>query len=158
MIDFSVIQTQPQSVKWTIRPPRPSDLEILADIYLAVRRETFVWVDPLSFRHEDFQAHTQGEHLWLAEAPNGETAGFMTLWPPDDFIHMLYVCKSWQGQGAGAALLAALPDWPHNKYRLKCLVKNGRANAFYRSKGFVATGSGTSAEGDYEEMSFYPGG
>ncbi|MBB3315265.1 GNAT superfamily N-acetyltransferase [Rhizobium sp. BK181] len=155
MTDLSV-QTQPQSVKWTIRSPRESDLETLADIYLAVRRETFAWVDPASFRHDDFKAHTQGEHLWLAEAPNGEIAGFMTLWPPDDFIHMLYVSKSWQGQGAGAALLAVLPDWPHNKYRLKCLVKNSRAKAFYCSKGFVVTGSGTSAEGDYEEMSFYP--
>ena len=54
------------------------------------------------------------------------------------------------------ALLAALPDWPHNKYRLKCLVKNSRARAFYCSKGFVVTGSGTSPEGDFEEMSFYP--
>ncbi len=155
MTDFSV-PTKPQSVKWTIRSPRPSDLERLADIYLAVRRETFTWVNPGSFRHEDFRAHTQGEHLWLAEAPDGEAAGFMTLWAPDDFIHMLYVGKSWQGQGAGAALLRALPDWPHNKYRLKCLVKNSRAGAFYRSNGFVVTGSGTSAEGDYEEMSFYP--
>ncbi|MEK1896777.1 MAG: GNAT family N-acetyltransferase [Rhizobium sp.] len=155
MTDFSV-QAKPQSVKWTIRSPRQSDLERLADIYLAARRETFVWVDPASFRHEDFKAHTQGEHLWLAEAPNGEAAGFMTLWAPDDFIHMLYVSKFWQGQGIGAALLAALPDWPHKKYRLKCLVKNDRANAFYRSKGFIVTGSGTSTEGDYEEMSFYP--
>ncbi|WP_051320993.1 GNAT family N-acetyltransferase [Rhizobium mesoamericanum] len=155
MTDFSA-QTRPQSLKWTIRSPGQSDLQILADIYLTVRRETFVWVDPASFRHEDFKTHTHGEHLWLAEAPNGEIAGFMTLWPPDDFIHMLYVSKFWQGQGAGAALLAALPDWPHNKYRLKCLVKNSRAKAFYRSKGFVVTGSGTSAEGDFEEMSFYP--
>jgi len=156
LTDFSV-QAQPQSIKWTIRSPGQSDLQILADIYLTVRRETFVWVDPDSFRHEDFKAHTQGEHLWLAEAPNGEIAGFMTLWPPDDFIHMLYVSKSWQGRGAGAALLAGLPHWPHNKYRLKCLAKNSRAKAFYRSNGFVVTGSGTSAEGDYEEMSFYPG-
>ena len=155
MTDFS-IQTASPSVKWTIRSPLQSELERLADIYLAVRRETFTWVDPASFRHEDFSVHTQGEDLWIAEAQNGETAGFMTLWPPDDFIHMLYVSRSWQGQGAGAALLAALPDWPHSKYRLKCLVKNRRANAFYRSKGFVVTGSGTSAEGDYEEMSFYP--
>jgi GNAT superfamily N-acetyltransferase len=43
---------------------------------------------------------------------DGEIAGFMTLWAPDDFIHMLYIRKQWQGQGIGTALLQALPDWP----------------------------------------------
>lgn len=143
-------------MSWTIRSPVKADLEELADIYLAVRRETFTWVDPLVFRHEDFFAHTQGEMVWLAELSDGEIAGFMALWPPDDFIHMLYLRKQYQGRGIGTALLGALPDWPLKKYRLKCLDRNERAKAFYHARGFVLTGSGTSAEGTYGEMTFFP--
>lgn len=155
MVDFSA-STKPLPANWVIRSARRSDLEGLADIYLAVRRETFLWVDPGSFRHEDFKAHAQGEHIWLAETPSGEVAGFITLWAPDDFVHMLYIATRWQGQGAGVALLEALPDWPRKKYRLKCLVNNRRAKSFYLSRGFVVSGSGPSAEGDYDEMIFYP--
>lgn len=144
------------AMRWTIRSPVKADLEELADIYLAVRRQTFTWVDPLVFRHADFFAHTQGEMVWLCEMADGEIAGFMTLWPPDDFIHMLYLRKQYQGLGIGTALLSALPDWPLKKYRLKCLDRNERAKAFYRARGFVLTGNGRSAEGEYGEMTFFP--
>jgi GNAT superfamily N-acetyltransferase len=144
------------AMTWKIRAPTPADLEELADIYLAVRRETFTWVEPFVFRHQDFFAHTRGEAVWLAENGDGEIAGFMTLWAPDQFIHMLYIRKQFQGQGIGTALLQALPDWQDRPYRLKCLVRNQRAKAFYRANGFVVTGTGTSAEGDYEEMTFFP--
>ncbi|KQV10540.1 acetyltransferase [Rhizobium sp. Root1203] len=143
-------------MEWIVRAPEGPEREELADIYLTVRRETFTWVAASQFHHGDFFAHTQGEIVWLAETPEGEIAGFMTLWPPDDFIHMLYVRKVWQGKGAGNALLRALPDWPRQKYRLKCLVKNSGAKAFYLTNGFAVTGSGSSAEGDYEELSFTP--
>jgi carbon monoxide dehydrogenase subunit G/GNAT superfamily N-acetyltransferase len=93
------------AMSWMIRSPEQADLEELANIYLAVRRETFTWVNPLTFRHEDFFAHTQGELVWLAEMADGEIAGFMTLWSPDDFIHMLYIRNACQGQGIGTALL-----------------------------------------------------
>lgn len=142
---------------WTIRTAQAADREELADIYRLVRRQTFTWVDPARFRHEDFFSHTQGELIWLAETADGAIAGFMTLWAADDFIHMLYIRKEWQGRGAGTALLAALPEWPWHKYRLKCLVNNTEAKAFYAAKGFTVTGCGTSAEGDYQELTFDPG-
>ncbi|QFY62214.1 GNAT family N-acetyltransferase [Rhizobium grahamii] len=143
---------------WVVRLANASDREHLADLYLAVRRQTFSWVDPLTFRHGDFFSQTQGEIIWVAETPAGEVAGFISLWPPDDFIHMLYVAGPWQSRGAGGALLRALPDWPHQKYRLKCLVQNTRAKVFYLANGFVVTGNGKSAEGMYDEMSFFPAG
>lgn len=155
MADIAASSRQ-RSGDWTIREPLQADLEALADIYLAVRRATFTWVEPMRFRHEDFFSHTQGELLWLAQTPDGEIAGFMTLWVPDDFVHMLYVSREWQGKGAGTALLQALPHWPRHGYRLKCLVNNTGAKAFYTMNGFVVTGEGASAEGDYEELSFTP--
>ncbi|ACM25275.1 GNAT family N-acetyltransferase [Agrobacterium sp. SHOUNA12C] len=138
--------------QWTIRPAREQDTDSLAEIYLGVRRQTFIWVDPVRFHREDFAAHTQGEHIFVCEDSSGTIAGFLTLWEPDDFIHMLYILPAFQGSGAGKALLAALPDWPRRRYRLKCLVRNTRAIAFYRAIGFKIVGDGASPEGDYKDM------
>ncbi|PST23316.1 GNAT family N-acetyltransferase [Rhizobium sp. JAB6] len=137
---------------WTIRPAREEDMRTLAEIYLHVRCETFRWVDPDRFALEDFATHTNGERLFVCEDGHGTIAGFAAIWEPDDFIHMLYILPAFQGRGAGKALLAALPDWPRRRYRLKCLVKNIRAMAFYRMLGFEIIGDGASPEGDYKEM------
>ncbi|MFS8111327.1 N-acetyltransferase [Rhizobium jaguaris] len=137
---------------WTIRPACERDTDVLADIYLRVRRITFLWVDPREFHNTDFVIHTQGERIFVCEDRNGTIAGFMALWEPDDFIHMLYIEPAFQGLGAGKALLAALPEWPKRRYRLKCLVKNTLAMAFYRTLGFEIVGDGSSPEGDYKDM------
>lgn len=137
---------------WAIRPAHEQDMHKLAEIYLQVRRETFRWVDPDRFTLEDFATHTNGERLFVCEDGHGTIAGFAAIWEPDDFIHMLYILPAFQGRGAGKALLAALPDWPRRHYRLKCLVKNIRAMAFYRMLGFEIIGDGASPEGDYKEM------
>lgn len=140
------------SETWTIRPACEQDMSLLAEIYLRVRRETFLWVDPYHFSREDLAAHTTGERLFVCEDKRGTIAGFTALWEADDFIHMLYILPAFQGRGAGKALLAALPDWPRRRYRLKCLVKNTRAMSFYRTHGFEIIGDGASPEGDYKEM------
>ena len=143
-------------MNWKIRPNRPADTIKLAEIYLSVRRQTFTWVDPGKFYREDFAAHTNGEVVSVCEAPDGRIAGFISIWAADDFIHMLYVLPEFQGKGAGAALLQSLPAWPRHAYRLKCLVNNSHAKAFYLAHGFQVTGRGASTEGDYEELSFTP--
>jgi GNAT superfamily N-acetyltransferase len=141
-----------KSQTWAIRPAREQDMQTLAEIYLQVRRETFRWVDPDRFTLEDFATHTNGERLFVCEDEHGTVAGFAAIWEPDDLINKLYILPAFQGRGAGKALLAALPDWPGRRYRLKCLVKNIRAMAFYRMLGFEIIGDGASPEGDYKEM------
>jgi ribosomal protein S18 acetylase RimI-like enzyme len=142
---------------WTIRPANREDRAILAEIYLAVRQATFTWVDPGHFHEADFAAHTRGERVLVCQDNGGVIAGFLTLWEPEDFIHMLYIRPAFQGRGAGTALLEALPDWPMRPYRLKCLVNNKRAIAFYQGLGFRITGEGSSPEGDYKDMQLLPG-
>jgi len=127
-------------------------MPLLAEIYLNVRRETFLWVDPSHFSLEDLAVHTAGERLLVCVDRHGVIAGFAALWEPDDFIHMLYILPAFQGRGAGTALLTALPEWPSRRYRLKCLVKNTRAIAFYEAAGFEIIGDGPSPEGGYKEM------
>jgi ribosomal protein S18 acetylase RimI-like enzyme len=146
------------SGRWTIRPADAEDRAALSDIYLQVRRSTFTWVDPGQFHETDFATHTRGERVFVCEDENLGIAGFLALWEPEDFIHMLYIRPRFQGQGAGTALLQSLPGWPMRSYRLKCLVKNGNAKGFYRSLGFHVTGHGSSPEGDYHDMQLNPAG
>jgi len=117
-----------------------------------MRRATFTWVDPDRFHILDFAVQSEGETVLVCEMEDGEIAGFVSFWPQDDFIHMLYVRTEFQRGGAGIALLQALPGWPRRRYRLKCLVKNERARKFYQSVGFIISGNGTSSEGDYNDM------
>ncbi|VVE55826.1 GNAT family N-acetyltransferase [Pandoraea pneumonica] len=129
-----------------------ADFPVLAQMYLDLRRQTMTWVPPERFQYGDFAVHAEGETIHVARRGDGEILGFVSVWPADDFIHMLYVRESSQGKGAGTALLRALPGWPTHRYRLKCLVNNARATAFYLRHGFVVVGTGVSEEGDYDEM------
>jgi len=129
-----------------------ADFPVLAQMYLDLRRQTMTWVPPERFQYGDFAVHAAGETIQVAKRADGEILGFISVWPADDFIHMLYVRESSQGKGVGTALLRALPGWPTHRYRLKCLVNNARATAFYLRHGFVVVGTGASEEGDYDEM------
>jgi ribosomal protein S18 acetylase RimI-like enzyme len=142
--------------RWRIRPATDADQPELAAIYLETRRATFTWVAPERFQIGDFVAQSAGETILVCIAENGSIGGFIAFWPPDNFIHMLYIRSEFQGLGIGTALLKALPGWPKTGYRLKCLVKNARARMFYQSIGFIITGTGTSGEGDYNDMQLVP--
>ncbi|MET0748606.1 MAG: GNAT family N-acetyltransferase [Rhizobium sp.] len=142
--------------QWNIRPAVDADHGTLSEIYLTVRRATFTWVAPERFLPDDFASHSKGESIFVCEGGDGEIAGFMAIWEPDAFIHMLYIRAKFQGAGAGTALIRALPGWPRRRYRLKCLVKNSRARRFYEQIGFVVTGQGVSVEGDYNDMLLGP--
>jgi GNAT superfamily N-acetyltransferase len=135
-----------------IRTAAPADLGALRALFLSVRRQTFVWQPPDAFHLEDFDAQTEGERVFLAEADD-QIAGFVSIWEPDDFIHHLFVHFRHMRQGIGRALLQALPGWPDRAYRLKCLSRNRTAIAFYRAHGFIETGRGVSDEGEYIVLS-----
>jgi len=136
-----------------IAPATASDVPTLARIYYEVRLATMTWVDPSLYRADDFALHAAGEDVLTAKSPDGKILGFISVWPADDFIHMLYVEPSSQGHGVGTRLLQALPDWPTRPYRLKCLTRNMKAKMFYERHGFRVTGNGVSEEGAFEEMS-----
>ncbi|MFJ2994897.1 GNAT family N-acetyltransferase [Pandoraea sp. NPDC087047] len=129
-----------------------ADSPTLARIYYEVRIATMTWVDPSMYREDDFTSHSAGEDVSVAKSNDGDILGFISIWPATDFIHMLYVKPSSQGQGVGTRLLQALPDWPNRPYRLKCLVRNVKAKTFYERHGFQVIGRGTSEEGEFEEM------
>jgi ribosomal protein S18 acetylase RimI-like enzyme len=140
-----------------IRPAADEDRATVSEIYLTARRATFTWIDPGRFYLEDFASQSKGESVFVCARADGEIAGFMSIWEPEAFIHMLFIRPECQGLGAGTALIEALPGWPRRRYRLKCLVRNIAARRFYERIGFVVTGQGTSPEGDYNDMLLGPG-
>ncbi|MDF9620146.1 GNAT family N-acetyltransferase [Pseudomonas entomophila] len=120
----------------------------MRELFLHSRQVTFTWQQSEQFQLMDFDAQTEGEQILLAEI-DGLCVGFISVWVPDHFIHHLYIAASHARQGIGRALLAALPGWPGTCYRLKCLVRNEGALAFYDACGFTEVDAGTGEEGDY---------
>ena len=99
-----------------VRPAVPADHPALAEIFLQVRRESFTWNDPGSFRLEDFAVETEGEAIYLAQDAAGNIAGFISVWEPENFVHHLFVaeaCRGWCGneltEGPGAQAGRSLP-------------------------------------------------
>ncbi|WP_063532927.1 GNAT family N-acetyltransferase [Burkholderia sp. MSMB1589WGS] len=132
-----------------VRAACRADWPALRALYLRARRDTFVWLPADNFALDDFDAHTRGESLLVAQAEGEGIVGFVSVWEPERFVHHLYVAGSRLRGGIGSALLRALPGRPAERYRLKCLVRNERALAFYRAHGFVEIDSGVSKDGEY---------
>ncbi|AOJ70124.1 MULTISPECIES: GNAT family N-acetyltransferase [Burkholderia] len=141
-----------------VRAAAPADQPALRRLYLRARRGTFAWLPADGFALDDFDEHTRGESLLVAQAPREGIVGFISVWEPDCFLHHLYVAGSRLREGIGSALLRALPGWPATRYRLKCLRLNERALAFYRAHGFVEIDSGVSEDGDYLLLELRPTG
>lgn len=119
-----------------IREATPADSPVLANIFLVARQSTFDWMDPGSFSLLDFSAQTEGERVFLAESPTGEVVGFIAVWVNACFIHHLFILPAYQRQGIGQRLINSLLAWLPLPYRLKCLVRNEAALAFYRQNGW----------------------
>lgn len=132
-----------------VRQATRHDWPALQQLFLLSRRHTFTWLDVVGFRLTDLDKQTEGETIWLAHDPQGELAGFISVWMPEHFIHHLHVACAHQGCGVGKMLLRALPGWQEHGYQLKCLTRNRNALAFYDTCGFVTIDEGISDEGAY---------
>ena len=127
---------------------RKEDINKLKDIFLETRRSTFSWVDTSQFKLSDFEKETEGEYVLVAMIDE-KVIGFISVWVADNFIHHLYVDKSFQDQKVGTKLLNAVLDKFGLPVRLKCEIKNQKAVSFYRQKGFVEIEQGHSEMGVY---------
>lgn len=135
----------------TIRQCTEADKPALRELFLRVRQQSFVWVDPASVRLEDFDTATADEEIWVAEV-EGAIAGFVSWWPPENFLHNLFIDTSRQRTGAGTALLHKCLERTGRPVRLKTSVQNENAIAFYSKHGFAIIGGGTAEEGEYHLM------
>ena len=131
-----------------IRECIETDYPALRVIYLLSRKETFNWVDPLSFYPDDFDKHTEGEKILVAESQN-KIAGFVSVWMPDNFIHHLYLHPEYTNRGIGKMLLAAAIEIANKPLTLKCLINNRYALKFYKKQGWRHLSDGISEDGAY---------
>ncbi len=143
------IPTPENQTSMLIRSATSADLASLAELYLRARLAAFAWMNPADFHPDDFFPHTEGEIVHLAEDVDGAVIGFLSLWEPDHFIHHLFVSPDHLRQGIGSALLADLQRRLPVRFRLKCLVANRPALAFYRSLGWTEIEPGAGPEGEF---------
>jgi GNAT superfamily N-acetyltransferase len=134
-----------------IRELQAQDLPGLRQLYLDSRRDRFTWADPAQFALDDFDVAIQGEQVQVAL--KGEIiVGFIAWWPPDNFIHSLFVHPDHQRGGIGTTLLTACLAQVGRPVQLKCVQANAGALAFYRSHGWTIDGEGVGQDGAYYLM------
>ncbi|WP_326848843.1 GNAT family N-acetyltransferase [Bacillus altitudinis] len=64
--------------------------------------------------------------------------GFISLYVPDRFIHLLFVHPDGAGQGAGDLLLKHAVEVLGTPVTLKCVSENHKALSFYQKRGWKA--------------------
>lgn len=134
-----------------IRELEPQDLPALRQLYFDSRRAYFTWANAARFALDDFDVAIQGETVLVAR--EGETpVGFVAWWPPENFIHSLFVHPEYLRQGIGTALLTACLAQVGRPAQLKCAQLNAAALAFYRSHGWTVDGEGVGPDGEYYSM------
>jgi len=131
-----------------IKPFNEADREKLRELYLLARIQSFYWTDSALFMLNDFDEDTRDEDIWVATCGN-EIAGFIAVWPPDAFIHHLYIDTTHRRKGIGKSLLAFAAQTYPAPLSLKCLVKNEPAVQFYLALNWEVTGEGSDTLGDY---------
>ena len=132
----------------SIRPYRRGDLQACSGIYVEGRRFAFTWRPPSSFQTDDFERDSQGEAVYVAEL-DGRVAGFLSLWLPERFIHLLFVDPSLHRRGVGKALLSHALEILGPRVWLKCQQGNLNALDFYRSQGWSVTPGGSDEVGPW---------
>jgi len=130
------------------REARPDDRLAMTVIYHRCVAEAD-WMSEAMKARADFDRDTEGERLFVVEC-GGEVLGFVSVWEPDSFIHLLFVQPESRGCGVGSLLLDQLQTHVPPPWRLKCTAANEHARQFYLSRGWnpVEIG-GESAEEKY---------
>ncbi|MCP8941028.1 GNAT family N-acetyltransferase [Alsobacter sp. SYSU M60028] len=137
----------------TIRPFRPADAPACARIYVEARRVAFSWCPPDMFTDDEFARDSRGEAVFVAEEA-GEVRGFLSIWTPDHFIHLLFVDPAMHRRGIGAALLRHAERQFGSWGWLKCQSGNLNALAFYTRMGWTVGEGGVNELGPWRAVSW----
>lgn len=120
-----------------IREAKTIDYPQLRDIYFESRRQRFHWLHTEEINLHDFDQDTKEEQIFLVEK-NNKILGFISLYVPDRFIHLLFVHPDGAGQGAGDLLLKHAVEVLGTPVTLKCVSENHKALSFYQKRGWKA--------------------
>jgi GNAT superfamily N-acetyltransferase len=125
----------------------------LRQVYLEARKHAFDWLDPSMFTIDDFDLHTKGETIWVAEY-RSRPAAFISVCETENFIHNLFVHPRAAGKGLGSSLLEKCLSNIGRPAVLKCLSLNTRAIGFYISKNWRTVSEGDGPDGKYLVMHY----
>lgn len=137
-----------------IRAFEESDRPRLQELFLVARRAAFPWIDSGSFYLHDFDEATAGEVIYVAELGE-KVVGFASVWKEDNFLHNLFVDPGHWRKGIGLELLKASVREIGRPARLKCLVHNANALAFYQAHGWQIVETGSDPLGEYYVMCLF---
>ena len=96
----------------------------------------------------EFRVQIEGELILGAEL-DGELAGFISVWEPENFIHHLFVAPKYQGKGVGSFLIQEIRKRLGTPLRLKCGANNLNARRFYETAGWQKGTTATGPDGPY---------
>jgi ribosomal protein S18 acetylase RimI-like enzyme len=123
----------------TLRVARPTDVEAIAAIHQAARRDAMPYLPEL---HGDDEVRAwvaevvlPNATVWIAEI-GGQVVGYASLRGND--LDQLYVAPGHQGRGVGSRLLQRAKELSPTGLRLYAFQRNTRARAFYEARGFIA--------------------
>jgi GNAT superfamily N-acetyltransferase len=131
-----------------IRPATPADdaaIQALFERAITCAR----WIPEDAPRDTDFKRNSGGESVFVCCTDDDRVTGLLSVYVGGAFIHHLYVDPAHQGQGTGAALLDSLKTWLPQPWRLKCVVANAPARAFYARLGWVEIETNVGSQGPY---------
>lgn len=131
-----------------VREFEEADRPALRLLYVASRNATFTWNPIDGHRADDFDAHTQGERILVAES-HGRILGFASIWEADSFVHLLFVHPAFTRMGIGRALLTRSAACCATHPTLKCLAANHNAVTFYHAQGWQTLREETGPEGPF---------
>ena len=139
------------SPKIAFPPVRPALLADAAGLQSLFARSLLGadWLPAGIVPDTDFAQNSQGEAVWVCAEPGGEVLGLIAVYAAGAFIHHLYVAPEAQGRGVGRALVDSLDAWLPRPWRLKCVIANEAARAFYARTGWVETSRDRGSQGEY---------
>jgi ribosomal protein S18 acetylase RimI-like enzyme/RNAse (barnase) inhibitor barstar len=127
-----------------------ADLPRLAEIHAEARNAVGCYPrqEP---SEQQLSQQLEGEEILVA-VMTGRICGFVSVWPPERFVHHLYVSPDAQGLGVGSLLLDACVTRYGLPLTLKCDHCNERAREFYWRRGWVTRDHGTGEHGPWDEL------
>jgi GNAT superfamily N-acetyltransferase len=136
-------------------PPRPQvrlaaagDAAAVQGIFERAIRSAS-WLAAGADADTDFKRNSSCEVVYVCTSGDGEVAGFMAFYEPGSFVHHLYVDDRFKQQGVGTALISSLDAWPDKPWRLKCVLSNQVARAFYARIGWREMETDMGSQGPY---------
>lgn len=126
-----------ETAPFQIRRALPRDRDRLRHIFLQGRIVAFPWIDPDRFQLGDYDRSVEDEEVWVAINDQDDPLGFAAIYLPGSFLHSLYIDPAHHRSGIGRALIDVVLRRIIPPLRLKCIVLNHPARAFYEALGFV---------------------